>query len=203
MLKKDLSSADFYEKSVKNPLLPIKVAEKWSDILEVNIDEDFITKIFDNIKIITLSTKLRSFHFRLLHNAITTNEKMLLWKLRDDDLCTFCGLETENILHLLLDCQAVKLLWNQLKHYCLQKANRNIDLNTKKIIFCQLSPKPFDCINTMCLITLQYIYSCRCLKVIPNFACLKTKILDIQNIEKYIATKNDKMKKHNAKWKGF
>ena len=58
-------------------------------------------------------------------------------------------------------------------------------------------------LNTLCLITLQYIYASRCLKNIPNFGHLKSKILEIQNIEKYIAIKNDKVKKHESKWKGF
>ncbi len=50
---------------------------------------------------------------------------------------------------------------------------------------------------------MQYIYASRCLKAIPNFNQLKAKILDMHNIEKYIAIKNDKMKKHQKKWKGF
>ncbi len=44
--------------------------------------------------------------------------------MKHDDLCTFCGLEPENILHLLCNCQAVKHLWEQLKTYCQQKAKK-------------------------------------------------------------------------------
>ncbi len=41
-------------------------------------------------------------------------------------------------------------------------------------------------VNTICLIAMQYIYSVRCLKSLPNFACLKGKISDMMCIEKYI-----------------
>ena len=49
----------------------------------------------------------------------------------------------------------------------------------------------------------QRVYGSRCLRKIPNFAQLKLKILDEQNVEKYIATKNDKLGKHIRKWQGF
>ncbi len=113
------------------------------------------------------------------------------------------GVASESIIHLLWECDVAQQLWNQLSVFCKQKSNRNVQLSLKNVIFDRIVTKPFDCINTMCLITMQYIYSCRCLKAIPNFACLKSKILDNQNIEKYIATKNDKMKKHETKWKDF
>ncbi len=57
------------------------------------------------------------------------------------------------------------------------------------------------CLNTIVVITLQYIYASRCLGNIPNFGHLKAKILDAQNMEKYIAIKNNKLKKHDSKWK--
>ena len=67
----------------------------------------------------------------------------------------------------------------------------------------KIASKPLSCINTIGLITLQYIYASRCLKKFPSFAQLKSKILDVQNIEKYIAIKNNRLKKHEIKWKGF
>ncbi len=49
-------------------------------------------------------------------------------------------------------------------------------------------PEPMDWLNTICVITTQYLYSTRCLKMIPNFTCLKQKVLDMHNLEKYIIT---------------
>ncbi len=202
-ITKELSSSFMYNKSIENPSVIVNVLEKWEKILQEPLDDEFVASIFKNIKVVTLSTKLRSFHFRLLHNAVTTNDKLFKWKILENDLCTFCGVATESIIHLLWECDVAQQLWNQLSIFCKQKSNRNVKLSCKNIIFDRIVTKPFDCINTMCLITMHYIYSCRCLKTIPNFACLKSKILDNQNIEKYIATKNDKLKKHETKWKDF
>ncbi len=178
-------------------------AQKWEELLQQPLDDEFLVNIFKNIPVVTLCTKLRSFHFRLLHNAITTNDKLLEWKILDSDRCTFCGTSVETITHLFWECQVAQQLWNRLRDFCKQKGNRTINLSLKNIIFSRIVPKPFDCINTMCLITMHYIYSCRCLKVLPSFACLKFKISDMQNMEKYIAVKNDKEKKHEIKWKYF
>ena len=107
------------------------------------------------------------------------------------------------MIHILWECHVAQHLWKQLSDFCKNKANRTVNISLQNVIFCRIVPKPFDCINTMCLLTSQYIYSSRCLKVIPNFACLKSKIVDMQNLEKYIAMKNESLKKHETKWKHF
>ncbi len=50
---------------------------------------------------------------------------------------------------------------------------------------------------------MQYIYSARCLKSLPSFACLKDKISDMMHIQKYIAVKNNQMAKYRKRWNGF
>ena len=52
----------------------------------------------------------------------------------------------------------------------------------------------------MCLITKQYIYRQRCFGKELNFRELKGVIRNVENIEKYIAEKNDKVKTHEKKW---
>ena len=74
---------------------------------------------------------------------------------------------------------------------------------TSELKFARTKANNLDCVNSICLVTLQYIYGSRCLKKIPNFAQLKSLILDEQNVEKYIATKNNNLAKHMKKWQGF
>ncbi len=193
----------FYTKSIENKnIIPI-LAEKWQDLLQTAIDDEIICKVLQNIKFITLSTKLRSFLYRLVHFAILTNTKLSEWKIVNSELCTFCNTEPETYIHLFWECPVAKQLWSQIETYCKNKANRNIIATPKKVLLCRLSTNTLDCINTICLVTLQYIYGSRCLRKIPSFAQLKLKILDEQNVEKYIATKNDKLGKHTKKWQGF
>ncbi len=152
-----------------------------------------MSKTFANIKLMTMSTKPRSFHFRLLQNIMFTNDKLKTWKVVQSDKCTFCNVEIETPLHILWYCQTAAHLWSQLSSWCQNYANRTLNLTLKRVIFCRITENPKYCVNTICLIAMQYIYSARCLKSLPNVACLKEKITDMMNIEKYIAFKNNQM----------
>ena len=46
----------------------------------------------------------------------------------------------------------------------------------------------------------QFIYRKRCFKQVPNFAEFKQEIKRHKNIEHYIATKNNHLRKHYKKW---
>ena len=203
MVEKQLGSKYYYLSFIKCQQPTQVIAEKWQTKLNMPIDREFICKIFENIKVVTLNTKLRSFHFRLLHHSIVTNEKLFRWKILDTDKCTFCNVAVENTFHLIWECQVAKTIWDQIKTWVKNSSNRTLNLNLKNIVFCRLTTNPMDWVNTLCIIVMQYLYSSRCLKVIPNFARLKSQILDMHNLEKYIAVKNNKLKKHENKWKYF
>ncbi len=132
-----------------------------------------------------------------------TNVKLLEWKIKDTDKCTFCIVQSETLLHLFWECQTARHVWNSLTQWYKEKTGQTVHLNSQKVLFCKPVPKPLHCLNTIVLISMQYIYASRCLEIIPNFGHLKSKILDVQNMEKYIAIKNNQLKKHEIKWKGF
>ncbi len=203
LLEKDLDSKHYYKDMIKSESLLEKFTAKWQDIIGPSIDQKELSTLFKNIKVITLSTKLRSFYYRLLIHAVITNVTLLKWKTLDTDKCTFCNVETETVKHLFWDCPTAVHLWNQVINWIKDSANQIVHLTVKKVLLCKLAPKQFSCVNTIGLITLQYIYASRCLKKLPGFAQLKSKILDVQNIEKYIAIKNDRLKKHEIKWNSF
>ncbi len=202
-VQKNWDSKYFYSKSIENKHIVPTLSLKWQNLLQTVIDDETISKVLENIKVITLSTKLRSFLYRLIHFAILTNTKLYEWKIVDSELCTFCNTEPETYIHLFWECQVARQIWKQVENWCKNKANRNITPTLKKIMLCKLSLNALDCINSICLITMQYIYGCRCLRKIPSFAQLKSKILDEQNVEKYIAIKNNKLEKYAKKWQGF
>ncbi len=204
LLEKNLGSRFYYNKAIESEPLLEKFTTKWQNILGPNnVNENELSTSFKNIKVITLSTKLRSFYYTLLVQATITNVKPLKWNMVDTDKCTFCNVEIETVKHLFWDCPTAKHLWNQVTQWIKYTANQTVHLTDKKVFLCKIASKPLNCVNTIGLITLQYLYASRCLKRIPNFAQLKLKILDVQNIEKYIAIKNNRIKKHEIKWKGF
>ncbi len=141
--------------------------------------------------------------YTLIHQATVTNIKLSEWKIKDTDKCTFCNVQSETLLHLFWKCQTAEHIWNSLTHWYREKTGQTVDLTSKKVLFGKPMNNALHCLNTIVVITLQYIYASRCLGNIPNFGHLKAKILDVQNMEKYIAIKNDKLKKHESKWKNF
>ena len=198
LIQKDLTSRILYFDLITRNDILIKTADRWEHRLQTPIDKDFMSKTFANIKLMTMSTKPRSFHFRLLQNIMFTNDKLKTWKVVQSDKCTFCNVEIETPLHILWYCQTAAHLWSQLSSW-----NRTLNLTLKRVIFCRITENPKDCVNTICLIAMQYIYSARYLKSLPNVACLKEKITDMMNIEKYIAVKNNQMAKFQKRWNGF
>ena len=56
--------------------------------------------------------------------------------------------------------------------------------------------------NFVCLLVKQYIYRQRCLGKNLSTIELRKHVLHVKNMEKYIATKNHKLSKHQKKWYG-
>ena len=54
--------------------------------------------------------------------------------------------------------------------------------------------------NTICLIAKQYIYRQRCQKKAISLLEIKSIVWKTQDIEKYIAIKNENIDKYNKKW---
>ena len=73
-------------------------------------------------------------------------------------------------------------------------------LNHETIILNAVHSKPTHILNCICLLTKQYIYGQRCLGKQLQMSELKALIMQQENVEKYIATKNSSLTKHYAKW---
>ena len=197
------STSGIYNYIIESPYLVNDNKVKWEIILQKPMDNKFFCTLFERIKYITLCGKLRSFQYRLLNHAILTNKRLFKMKQVDTEKCTFCELETETITHHLWECQTAQHIWQNVKDWFMQKTGRDVSFTVENIIFNNITKNPIDCINIVCLITKQYLYSSRCLKEIPNFYKLKQKIIETHNIEKYIATSMGKLTKHEKKWENF
>ena len=61
----------------------------------------------------TAPTKLRTFHFKVLHRRIATNDFFLQKiNLKQFDKFCFCQREIETIFHLFMRCSAANVFWN-------------------------------------------------------------------------------------------
>ena len=158
-------------------------------------------KLHHNIFSITNMAKYRSFQYRLLQRSLVTNIQLHQWQIISSNLCSFCNLMKETVVHLLTQCDIVKELWQYVaamleKEYGFQ----NVKVNTKNILLNNIVEQKNSVANFICLVTKQYIYRQRCLKQDPNPIQLKRHNKNTENIEKYIALKNSTLSKHIRKW---
>ena len=58
-----------------------------------------------------LDNKLVRIRKKLKYGALVTKGELFKWKITDNNNCSFCGLIEESLDHLLIECEALKTLW--------------------------------------------------------------------------------------------
>ena len=177
-------------------------AVKWSNDLREDISDGDISRCFVNINKCTNIPKYRSFQYRLLHRAIILNSHLYRWGMCENNRCSFCGEEKETSVHLFCDCRYTRFLWDKVEEYMRPyvRSGHYLTVSNIAIIFNSFTKPPTHVCNLLGLATKQYIYRQRCLKGELVFSHLKCIFSRLESIEKYIAQKNLKLSKHNAKW---
>lgn len=177
---------------------------KWQTRLEEPVYQEEFVDVFKNINRVTISTKLRDFQYRLLHNALVTNHQLCLWKIIPTDRCTFCQNQKEHTVHLFVDCNYVSKLWEQLRLWLHDELGlthiSDLNWSTRNIMFNMVHPIANHVINFLILITKQYIYKQRCLTQKLNIEQLIYEIEMVQKIEYNLAFEGGRLAKHYNKW---
>ena len=159
---------------------------------------DYGKKHLDVFKV-TNVPKYRSFQYRLLQRGLVTNILLEKWKIIPSENCTFCHEVPETVCHMLYDCNVVYALWQDFVTYVLETYKLRVNLSVVNVMLNEVAPKG-SVINFLCLIIKQYVYSQRCLKKELSFYEIKSRLKNIECIEKYIAVKHEKLVKHVKKW---
>ena len=149
---------------------------------------------------ITNVCKLRSFHYRLLCRALILNTHLKRYRMRDNNLCTFCGKETETLSHLFIFCDVIKDFWIGFENFAYNFSDEQINFNELSVVASKVVDQTNNIKNFLCLLAKQHIYSQKCQGKLPNLAGFKARVNQVQVLEKYIATKNDSIHKHYHKW---
>ena len=173
---------------------------KWEQELGQTIVPNEFASLFQDIYKVTNVPKYRSFQYRLLNRAIVNNVLLHRWKILESDCCTFCQKNAETYTHLFVMCEKTQIIWVHLERYMYIFTDEDIEFNISNVLLNRISSNPRSIKNFLCLVCKQYIYRQRCFKTEPNFNELKEIITRTHNIEKFIATKNDKLIKFHKKW---
>ena len=90
-----------------------KSLRKWK--LLFNIDEKswqtYCSITFNS----TIDVDLRWFQYRILNRILFTNDLLFKLNLVEDDLCSFCHIHTETLIHFFCDCHFSKNIWSELE----------------------------------------------------------------------------------------
>ena len=176
---------------------------KWRTCLGASYDDSLLefSNRFKHIYQCTNIAKYRSFQYRILQRAIVTNIHLEKWNILQTSNCTFCGQEPESLIHLFCTCPYIHDLWTQIKGFLSEKCRgKRIELSPTTIVMNSLTTPPRHIVNFICIIVKQYIYCQRCFKKSVTFNDVRSKILHVERVEKYIAMRNDKMHIHERKW---
>ena len=157
-------------------------------------DTTFILKVRYEIS----NVKLRNVFYRLINNDFFTKTKMFKFKMTDTVECERCG-RKETTKHLLLECPFTLMAWKNFNEI-LEERN----LASEKIISYEkiLDFEGSSCVN---LVKLKLINEFIQIERPRHLTKEKISLLikQLMSTEKYIAIKNQQLKKFEARWKAF
>ena len=141
--------------------------------------------------------KLRDFQFKINNRILVANTFLFEIKKKETSLCSYCNQEAETITHLLFSSEIASNFWKNLKQWIERKANINLQIDLKNIIF----SSPSQVLLSYILTVAKYnIYKSKfykeevSLKGLESF--LKFKFLN----EMYIAKINDRLDRFLGNW---
>ena len=185
----------------KNPRDGCKII--WEKELNRTITEEEWEKLLGNTKMITKSTKLRYFQYKILRRIVTTNVNRAKWDKQVQEQCYFCNEEKEVISHLFWECKITKKFLHVVRRWIRYFIVKNFDWNYELLMFNNYTGDQKELINTFILETKRYIYVTKCLEEKLTIRKLLTNINTTCKIEKIIAMKHGNMKKFEKKWSKY
>ena len=84
---------------------------------QVHITAEEMSLNFKRIYKITNFPKLRSFQYRMLLGVLSFNKQLKIWKIKNDDSCSFCKAQIEDMYHFYYTCEITRGIWHELKQY--------------------------------------------------------------------------------------
>ena len=161
---------------------PVKVQNKWKkEVPEMDLEW---SDIYTLTKKVTRDTKLILFQYQIISRYLTTNSKLWYFKIRNDNRCTFCKTEKEDISHLFWECVKVQEIYENILRWLQCEYNFKMKI-TKQAILIGVFPVNENKIeNILVLLLKRCIYINRCQNKVLNITSVKEFIKNYIQIEK-------------------
>ena len=115
LLSQENASRKIYQQIMERGNVCLQKAQVWTEKLGMEVTASEMQAAFSAIHINTNSSKLRSFQYRMLHNALILNIHLKRWGMTSTDLCTFCNRYRETVKHVFMECSVAQSLWTFLE----------------------------------------------------------------------------------------
>ena len=140
-----------YTKLIENQDPLVKVQQIWNR-KGVKCDIDIISQSFGNINKICEIPKYRSFQYRLLHNVIILNNRLVHLGISNTNLCSNCNKYKETITHFFYECRKAQEIWEALCLYLKNQYNVKVGLSLSKIILNNATENTHSFVNMSILL---------------------------------------------------
>lgn len=173
---------------------------KWQlDLPTINLDWQ---KIYKLPFFCTIDSKLQWFQFRINHRILGTNNLLFKMGIRNDNLCSFCGIEPETLCHLFWDCQISNRFWANLKAMITVKCpNINIEWSKPDIM---LGKRELQiALNTIILLGKYHIYQNKMKHTLPHMPSFRNQLTLLIKAEKFNAKQTFKLDNYEKIWGPF
>lgn len=150
---------------------------------------------FFDVKSSIAASRYTSFQFKLVMRILTTNVFLNIIRVRENNLCTFCGAVPETLKHLFLTCPVVERFWNRICDYL---SEHSIGQMSNKV---KMFGDPESQIITHCVTVAKYIiYDARRRSTSPQLSYFKSWLARDLASEEYISRKQGQMESLRKKW---
>ena len=178
--------------------VPEKQITFWNDLQDPTCNQPNWEKTHMNNFKSTISTRIRSFYFKLFHRAIGINDFLYKIKRKDSPNCSLCNKAPETYIHLFIECPVVKPIWDETVKAITQKINKPLSVSSFEKMFGYDSDK---FLTYLFLLLKYYVYICKFQNKPPSFEGYKAYTIVNKDLEYCIAKKNDKLPIHFQKWR--
>ena len=194
--KKASKVCRFIHRKCVDKLLQVpKAQEKWNQILSdpvTNWTQIYIIPVKS-----TLSTKLRYFQFKILHNIIGVNKLLKRIGIVDSDLCTFCLDAIESVSHLFWECPFTQRFLGEFQKYVLKD---EVALTFNNFLF-GIPNGYFTTLSAVILYAKYYIFTTRCKDGILSLASFQKTLQYFYEFEKLIYSSQGKFTMFLDNWR--
>lgn len=172
------------------------IKDKWQRV--VPIEEDNACLFAHNEKV-TIVNKLRSFQFRFLNRILYFNDRLFKCKLVSSTLCDFCNEAVDSVDHRYFYCRITQEFYHKLNIWIKRQYNTDCSFNNIHFIVTNIS-KQSSLADLIMINAKYYLFNCFIKKNLPTISYFKAIVINLERIERHIASYRNLIHVHEQKW---